>query len=351
MSAQDWFDEGLALSKEGKWQEALEAYEKAIEIDPQDAAAWYNKGVALDELGKYQEALWAYKKAIEISPDDAWPYGGWGELLLDMGCVEGAAEKIKEALDRESEIAWVLILDGRIKLEKKHYGDAIQSFKKAISSDMGNPLPLLWDAYAEYIKIEPLPDQNSKECQEELTIIIRKLERANDLAKKRKDQRVRAYILYYLGYFYCQKKDFYRAKEKLEECLKSKPESAIKSAVTTLVNDIWNYKISPPLWRWWLSAPIHGWLKRITFVCLTVSIFALLLLHPVIEGWLLYFNMQVNWALYTITLGLLVLLLALPTLESVKAREIEVKLVSPPSFEPVLSPLAIEIGLRQLEEG
>jgi len=344
-----WYNQGVALGELGRHEEAVEAYEKAIEIDPQYAKAWYNKGVALGELGRHEKAVEAFEKAIEIDPQDAWAYSAWGEILLDTGCVEGAAEKVNEALDRGPELTWALILDGRIKLEKKDYDHAIESFKEAISSDLGNPLPLLWDAYAEYLKIEPLPEQTSKECQEELTTIVRKLERANDLAEKRKDQRVRPYVLYYLGYFYCQKKDFYRAKEKLEECLKSKPESPIRSAVTTLVNDIWNYKIRPPLWQWWLLSPVHGWWKRILFFFLTISLCSLLLLHPLIEGWLVYFNMQANWTLYIILVGLLIVLLALPTLESIKAKEIEVELASPPSFEPVLSPLAMEMALRELE--
>lgn len=349
--AKAWFNKGVSLGGLGKHDEALKAFEKAIEIDPQDARAWHNRGEALGRLGRYEKALKAFGKAIDIDPKYAWPYGSWGALLLDMGCVEGAAERVKEALEREPELAWLLILHGRIKLEQKDYDDAIQSFKEAISSDLGNPLPLLWDAYAQYLKIEPLSDQASKECQEELTVIIRKLERANALADKRKDERGRVYILYYLGYFYCQKKDFHRAKEKLEESLKSKPESAIKSAVTTLLNDVWNYNIRPPLWQWWLSSPVHGWWKRIFFLLLTVSISSLLLLHSFVADWFLYFNMQLNWTVYMILIGLLALLLALPTLESIKAKEIEVKLTSPPSFEPVLSPLVMEIGLRELEEG
>lgn len=348
--AKTWFNKGAILWRLGEHGDALKALQKTIEIDPQDARAWNNTGVTLARLGRHREALKALGRAIDANPDYAWSYGSWGEILLDMGCVEGAAEKVKEALDREPELAWVLILDGRIKLEKKYYDDAIQSFKKAICSDLSNPLPLLWDAYAEYLKIEPLPDQASKECQEELTIIIRKLERANDWAQKRKDQRVRAYVLYYLGYFHCRKKDFYGAKEKLEEYLKSEPEAAIKSAATTLLNHIWNYNIKPPLWRWWLSSPVHGWWKRVVFFFLTVSILALLFLHPFVPGWLSYVNMQVNWTLYIILVGLSIVLLALPTLESVKAKEIEVKLASPPSFEPVLSPLTMEMGLRELEE-
>ena len=42
--------------------EAIVAYDKAIEIDPEFAEAWYNKGITLDKLGKHEEAVVCYNK-------------------------------------------------------------------------------------------------------------------------------------------------------------------------------------------------------------------------------------------------------------------------------------------------
>ncbi len=65
---------GFAHDKLNEHDEAIKAYDKAIEINPQDSDAWYNKGVALDKLDKSDEAIKAYDKAIEINPQnsDAW---------------------------------------------------------------------------------------------------------------------------------------------------------------------------------------------------------------------------------------------------------------------------------------
>ncbi len=46
----------------------MEAFDKAIEINPQDPDAWNNKGFALSYLNKSYEARKAYNKAIEINP-------------------------------------------------------------------------------------------------------------------------------------------------------------------------------------------------------------------------------------------------------------------------------------------
>ena len=69
-----WYNKGLALYDMGKYEEAIKAYDKAIEINPEEAGAWYNKGLALYDMGKYEEAIKAYDKAIEINPEEA---GAW----------------------------------------------------------------------------------------------------------------------------------------------------------------------------------------------------------------------------------------------------------------------------------
>ena len=64
-------NKGLALSDLNKNDEAIKAYDKAIEINPQDSNAWDNKGNALYDLNKTDEAIKAYNKAIEINPQNS----------------------------------------------------------------------------------------------------------------------------------------------------------------------------------------------------------------------------------------------------------------------------------------
>lgn len=57
-----------------KYEEAIVALEKAIELDPDYADAYIGKGTTLHQLGKYEEALEAYDKVIELKPDYAGAY-------------------------------------------------------------------------------------------------------------------------------------------------------------------------------------------------------------------------------------------------------------------------------------
>ncbi|NPV51626.1 MAG: tetratricopeptide repeat protein [Candidatus Methanofastidiosum sp.] len=50
---------------EAFYQDSVKCYDKAIEIDPKFKDAWYKKGVALEKLGKFIES----KKCFEISKE------------------------------------------------------------------------------------------------------------------------------------------------------------------------------------------------------------------------------------------------------------------------------------------
>ncbi len=84
-TAIDWNDKGNALVDQGKYDEAIKAYDRAIEINPQLAEPWFNKGVALYLQGKYDEAIQAYDRVIEIDPHLAEPWSGKGSVLMDQG--------------------------------------------------------------------------------------------------------------------------------------------------------------------------------------------------------------------------------------------------------------------------
>jgi tetratricopeptide (TPR) repeat protein len=56
------------VSNLNKSDEAIKAFDKAIELNSQYSAAWYNKGRVLYKLNKSDEAIKVYDKAIEINP-------------------------------------------------------------------------------------------------------------------------------------------------------------------------------------------------------------------------------------------------------------------------------------------
>ena len=58
-----------ALYYAQEYDKALQFIGAVVSLNPDDAIAQYNKGVALGGLGRIEEALQAYEEAIRLNPD------------------------------------------------------------------------------------------------------------------------------------------------------------------------------------------------------------------------------------------------------------------------------------------
>ena len=56
------------MAQVGLWQEATYRWERAVDIDPSYAAAWNNLGIAYEHEGLFKKALEAYEKALDLEP-------------------------------------------------------------------------------------------------------------------------------------------------------------------------------------------------------------------------------------------------------------------------------------------
>jgi Tfp pilus assembly protein PilF len=52
------------------WEKAAADFQRAMEADPDLAAAHFNLALALDQEGKHQEAAEHFKKALQLAPAD-----------------------------------------------------------------------------------------------------------------------------------------------------------------------------------------------------------------------------------------------------------------------------------------
>ena len=85
-----WYSAGNERAKDGDNEDALIAYDKALELDPNHVSAWNNKGIVLSRLKRFDEAIVCYDKAIEIDPKyaNAWynkakAMRNFGQSLVD----------------------------------------------------------------------------------------------------------------------------------------------------------------------------------------------------------------------------------------------------------------------------
>ena len=62
---------GIAVAQRGLWREAIYRWQRAAEIDPSYAAAYNNLAVAYEHEGDFEKARQSYEKAVELEPNNA----------------------------------------------------------------------------------------------------------------------------------------------------------------------------------------------------------------------------------------------------------------------------------------
>jgi len=93
------FNEGVALSNEGKADEAIAKFQEVLVAMPNCAECYANIGTVHSRNKKYDEAEAAYKKAIELKPDFAEGYNGLANLYNTTKKFDLAAEASKKAME------------------------------------------------------------------------------------------------------------------------------------------------------------------------------------------------------------------------------------------------------------
>ena len=64
----DWFAIGKAYESKGELQNAINAYEQAIKLDPKLAKAWFYKAKLHHKLKQMEEAKDAARKTLQLEP-------------------------------------------------------------------------------------------------------------------------------------------------------------------------------------------------------------------------------------------------------------------------------------------
>jgi tetratricopeptide (TPR) repeat protein len=93
----DWFIKGYTLYQEEKFSDSLDAYNKALELNPKDSEAWNNRGIDLGLLSKYDEALSSFEKAVSLNESYAEAWFNMGVIYDIKGDYPTAVQAYKKA--------------------------------------------------------------------------------------------------------------------------------------------------------------------------------------------------------------------------------------------------------------
>ena len=130
---------GIALSGQGKTQEAIDHFNEALRIKPDFLGAHYSLGAAFEQEGKDQEAMEQYLEVLRTQPDRPEAHYNLGVLLFRQGKNQEAVDHFKEALRIKPDYTGAHKSLGAVLRSQGRDQEAIHHFKEALRIEPNDP--------------------------------------------------------------------------------------------------------------------------------------------------------------------------------------------------------------------
>jgi superkiller protein 3 len=132
LSAEDYFLRAYNASENGAFEQSVEYYNQALEMDSEFAAAYNNAGVSLQRMNRFADAIKYFGRAIDIDPTLAAAYNNTGNALYRQRRFGEAVDYYQKAIDLDPANAMAYNNIGVAYKDLKQYEQAIDYFNQAI---------------------------------------------------------------------------------------------------------------------------------------------------------------------------------------------------------------------------
>jgi tetratricopeptide (TPR) repeat protein len=123
---------GNALQSRGKLDEAISHYRRALQIDPGYAEAYYNMGITFRAQGRHDEAINCYRQALRLKPNYLEAHNNLGNALQSLGRLDEAIMHFHQSLQIKPDSAEVHYNLGLALKSQGDFDDAIKHFRQAL---------------------------------------------------------------------------------------------------------------------------------------------------------------------------------------------------------------------------
>jgi tetratricopeptide (TPR) repeat protein len=135
ISGTDFVEKGLSLARAEKREDAIDAFTKAIQLNPKYAVAFSVRGLTYAELGNYKQAMNDLNKAIELDPKDPRIYASRGSVYLKSGNHQRSIEDYNKAIELDPKLAAAYYDRGLTYSRLGNYQRSIENYNKVIHLD------------------------------------------------------------------------------------------------------------------------------------------------------------------------------------------------------------------------
>ena len=131
-SAQAWCNKGHDLKNMKRYEEAIAAYDRVIQLDPKAAHAWCFKGDVLANLKRYEEAIASYDHGIQLDPENKYLWLGKGKTFVNLNRYEEVIAAFDRAIQLDPQNPFIWTNKGEALANLKHYDEAIIAYDCSI---------------------------------------------------------------------------------------------------------------------------------------------------------------------------------------------------------------------------
>jgi len=129
------FNLALAFERAGLADQAVSEYQKTVDLDPENSGAVTNLAVALARTGKMDEAIHYFEQGVRIEPQSAKAHGNLAAALIEKGRTDEAVNHCRAALEIDPEYTDAHNTLGIILTRKGELDEAIPHLEKAVARD------------------------------------------------------------------------------------------------------------------------------------------------------------------------------------------------------------------------
>jgi tetratricopeptide (TPR) repeat protein len=132
--------EGRALLRAGKHEQALALYERVVREFPHESSGWNNHGHTLDALGRVEESLASFERALELDESDAAAWLNRSRARRQLGQLEAALEDAMAAHELDENNAGIWNTLGVTLEQLDRVPQAVAAYERATALDPADSL-------------------------------------------------------------------------------------------------------------------------------------------------------------------------------------------------------------------